>query len=202
MRGMDLPPPAPGEENYRALALANTRMTVAGDQVDRLRDPATGTAWLVEQGLAPVDGRLGEPCAVRLRDFRDCARNLLTAFAAGSEPEPEDLAALNDALTGTPAVSLLVWDKAGGPRRVESLSADHLVDTAIARLAADTADLLTSADASVLAACGAPGCIRFYLRTHASRQWCSTRCGDRVRAARHYARRTGAAEPAREGSRA
>ncbi|MHC5560905.1 CGNR zinc finger domain-containing protein (plasmid) [Kocuria sp. U4B] len=27
------------------------------------------------------------------------------------------------------------------------------------------------------------------MRTHGRRQWCSTRCGDRVRAARAYARK-------------
>jgi len=36
---------------------------------------------------------------------------------------------------------------------------------------------------------GADFCQRFFLRTHARRQWCSTRCGDRVRAARAYARK-------------
>ncbi|WP_309816129.1 CGNR zinc finger domain-containing protein [Pseudarthrobacter sulfonivorans] len=32
--------------------------------------------------------------------------------------------------------------------------------------------------------CEAESCGRFFLRTHARRQWSSTRCGDRVRAAR------------------
>ncbi|MDN5936022.1 MAG: CGNR zinc finger domain-containing protein [Nitrosospira sp.] len=31
--------------------------------------------------------------------------------------------------------------------------------------------------------------MRFLLKTHGRRQWCSTRCGDRVRAARSYARK-------------
>ncbi|MGA9832915.1 MAG: CGNR zinc finger domain-containing protein [Trebonia sp.] len=43
------------------------------------------------------------------------------------------------------------------------------------------------------APCGAHGCVRWFLRTHAARQWCSDRCGDRVRAARHYARHRGTA---------
>lgn len=32
-----------------------------------------------------------------------------------------------------------------------------------------------------------------YLLRHGRRHWCSVRCGDRARAARAYARRTGAA---------
>ncbi|GAB2883292.1 hypothetical protein GCM10022245_18400 [Streptomyces mayteni] len=43
--------------------------------------------------------------------------------------------------------------------------------------------------ADLLAACGSAPCDRFLLRTHGRRHWCSTRCGDRARAARAYARR-------------
>jgi predicted RNA-binding Zn ribbon-like protein len=39
-----------------------------------------------------------------------------------------------------------------------------------------------------LRACGAPGCMRLLLKDHPRRQWCSTRCGDRVRASRYYHR--------------
>ncbi|PNG16566.1 CGNR zinc finger domain-containing protein, partial [Streptomyces cahuitamycinicus] len=51
------------------------------------------------------------------------------------------------------------------------------------------ADLLTSPAAERLTACGSPPCNRYLLR-HGRRHWCSTRCGDRARAARAYARRT------------
>ena len=43
--------------------------------------------------------------------------------------------------------------------------------------------------ADPVAQCEATSCDRFLLRTHARRCWCSTRCGDRVRAARAYARK-------------
>jgi predicted RNA-binding Zn ribbon-like protein len=56
----------------------------------------------------------------------------------------------------------------------------------LAALAGDAIELATGDEA--LVACGAPDCIRFLVRNHGKRQWCSTRCGDRVRAARHYAR--------------
>ena len=191
MRDMDIPAPAPGEDRYRALALANTRLTLPTGPVDLLGDPAAGTEWLLSQGLAPADGQLGEPCVERLRAFREHARELLTAYATRRTPEPSQVAAVNTALTTMPATALLTWDPVEGPRRTEPHSADRIADLAIARLAADTADLLTGPDAPALAACGAPGCIRFYLRTHAARQWCGTRCGDRVRAARHYAKQTG-----------
>jgi predicted RNA-binding Zn ribbon-like protein len=34
--------------------------------------------------------------------------------------------------------------------------------------------------------------VRLLLRDHNRRRWCSTACGDRVRAARYYARHKGA----------
>jgi predicted RNA-binding Zn ribbon-like protein len=49
---------------------------------------------------------------------------------------------------------------------------------------------LTGADAAALRACAAPGCMLFYRKDHPRRAWCSPRCSNRVRAARHYARRT------------
>ncbi|TVT38825.1 hypothetical protein FNH05_24105, partial [Amycolatopsis rhizosphaerae] len=63
-----------------------------------------------------------------------------------------------------------------------------IVDHALATLAADAADLLTSPDGDRLTACGSAPCNRYLLR-RGRRHWCSTRCGDRARAARAYTRR-------------
>jgi predicted RNA-binding Zn ribbon-like protein len=63
------------------------------------------------------------------------------------------------------------------------------VEHALAVIAADAADLLTSPDAARLTAGASPPCNRFLLK-HGRRRWCSTRCGDRARATRTYARRT------------
>lgn len=60
------------------------------------------------------------------------------------------------------------------------------VDHALATLAAD-ADLLTCPDAD--RRLRPHPCNRYLLR-HGRRHWCSTRCGDRARAARAYARRS------------
>ncbi|HJF15176.1 MAG TPA: CGNR zinc finger domain-containing protein [Enteractinococcus helveticum] len=59
----------------------------------------------------------------------------------------------------------------------------------MAVLSDDAAILLAAEDGALLAQCEATPCDRFYLRTHAPRRWCSTRCGDRVRAARACARK-------------
>src|SRR5699024_1611292 len=54
------------------------------------------------------------------------------------------------------------------------------------RTGSDAAALLTGEDARLHDACQAPSCDSFFVRTHERRRWCSTRCGDRVQAARAY----------------
>jgi predicted RNA-binding Zn ribbon-like protein len=183
-------PPAPGADRYLALDFANTVLALSGGQfLDLLGSPEAAAQWLAERELVSADARLQEVCAARLRGLRDQVRALL-ASRIGALPAPsEALRVVNDALTSATAASLLHWDEAHGLHRARSHTT-QTVDHALAVLAADAADLLTGPDAERLAPCGAATCTRYLLRTHARRHWCSVRCGDRVRAARAYARRT------------
>lgn len=184
------PPPAPGAEQHPALDLANSTLTPAGGRpFDLLATPAAAEAWLAGHGLAPAGAGLQEICAGRLRALRDDVRALIGARVAGQAPPAGPLAAVNEALTRAPAAHLLRWDPARGLHREAPHPVDQIVEHALAALAADAADLLTSPDADRLTACGSAPCNRFLLR-HGRRHWCSTRCGDRARAARAYARRT------------
>ncbi|MGW1989230.1 CGNR zinc finger domain-containing protein [Embleya sp. NPDC001921] len=184
-------PAAPGAERHLALDLANTDLALPGGQeVDLLGTPASAKEWLVTRELAPPDTLLYDVCAGRLRALRDAVRTLLSSRIDDLPAPDASVRAINDALTSAPSAALLYWDEARGPYRAQAHPIDQIVDHAIAILAADAADLLTGPDAERLAPCGATSCRRFLVRTHASRQWCSVRCGDRVRAARAYARRT------------
>ncbi|GAA4614032.1 CGNR zinc finger domain-containing protein [Actinoallomurus liliacearum] len=178
----------PGERRFPALALVNTRIQRSGVPEDLLADAAAVHDWLARRDLIPADAGVDEVQAAAVRAFRESLRELLSAREGASAPPPGDLAALNAAL----AAPTVTWDD-GGPRRVRRPGPDE-VKGALADLAANAVDLLTGAEAASLASCGAHGCIRFFVRTHAARQWCSNRCGDRVRAARHYARRRAAAD--------
>ncbi|MEU4832647.1 ABATE domain-containing protein [Streptosporangium sp. NPDC023615] len=182
-------PPAPGVERYLALDLANTAFTLPGDRfADLLGTPAAAGRWLAERDLAPPDAGLQEMCAAQLRSLREQVRALLAA-RVGALPAPAGaLTAVNDALTRVPAASLLCWDPARGLYRAASHPLTRIVDHALAVLAADAADLLTGPDSGRLTACTSAPCDRYLLR-HGRRHWCSTRCGDRARAARAYARR-------------
>jgi predicted RNA-binding Zn ribbon-like protein len=185
-------PPAPGADRYRSLDFADTAATLpAGQGYDLLATPASAMRWLSGHGLTTPDVQLYEVCARRMRTLRGHLRALFAARVDGTTPTQESLHAVNAALTAVPTASLLAWDDAQGPLRVQAHPTDQVVNHALAALAADAADLLTGADADLLAACGSAPCDRFLLRTHGRRHWCSTRCGDRARAARAYARRNG-----------
>ncbi|MEV0224730.1 ABATE domain-containing protein [Streptomyces sp. NPDC050704] len=183
-------PPAPGEEQYPALALANSVIALPGGHfIDLLGTPTAANQWLVDHDLAPADAGMREMCAAQLRSLREQVRTLLASRVAALPAIPAAVTAINDAMTRVPTAPLLQWDEKNGPYRATPHPTTEIVDHALAALAADAANLLTSAAAERLTACGSTPCNRYLLR-HGRRHWCSTRCGDRARAARAYARRT------------
>ncbi|MDH6708137.1 putative RNA-binding Zn ribbon-like protein [Kitasatospora sp. MAA19] len=184
------PPPATGEQQYPSIALVNSAVTLPGGHVvDRLGTPASAEQWLLEHELAPADAGLREMCTAQVRSMREQIRTLFAARVAELPAPASALTAVNDALTRLPTARLLRWDDGNGPYRAAPHPTTEIVDHALATLAADAADLLTGPDAVRLTACGSTPCTRYLLR-HGRRHWCSTRCGDRARAARAYARRT------------
>ncbi|KAF4408529.1 ABATE domain-containing protein [Streptomyces lycii] len=184
-------PSAPGEDEHPALALANSAVALpGGHRADLLGTPAQAEQWLARRDLAPADAGLAEVCATQLRSLREQVRSLLASRVAGQPALPAAVTAVNDAMTRVPTASLLLWDEKTGPYRATPHPTTAIVEHALAVIAADAADLLTApAAAARLTACASPPCNRFLLK-HGRRQWCSTRCGDRARAARAYARRT------------
>ncbi|MET9439021.1 CGNR zinc finger domain-containing protein [Streptomyces sp. NPDC006551] len=183
-------PSAPGEAGHLALALANSAVALPGGHTaDLLGTPAQAEQWLARRGLAPVGAGLAEVCATRLRSLREQVRSLLASRVADQPALPAAVTAINGAMTRVPTASLLLWGEQTGPYRATPHPTAAIVEHALAVIAADAADLLTSPDATRLTACASPPCNRFLLK-HGRRQWCSTRCGDRARAACAYARRT------------
>lgn len=158
------PQPAEGERDFPSLALVNTRRLLPGG--------------------APADFLADE--AAELRELREAIRALFEANAAETAPPAGALAKVNEAATAAPLVTQLTWLDTG-PEQASFRTGTNS-ENALAALAADAIALLASPAAERLHACDAHGCIRWYLRSHGARQWCSTRCADRVRAARHYAR--------------
>ncbi|GAQ54457.1 CGNR zinc finger [Streptomyces acidiscabies] len=178
--------PVPGEERYVSLALVNTRYALTHGPVDLLADPDAAHLWLVRHALLPDRIALNGRQFGRLLGVRDAVRDAFTAYAARTPPPGTGLAVLNSALAAAPSTPRLTWP-AAGPRRTTDPDTGNPAAASLALLAEDTVDLLTGPDADQLTECAAQGCARWFLRSHGARRWCSTKCGNRVRAARAYA---------------
>lgn len=172
------PPPAEGEHDFRSLALVNTRRLLPGGAPADFLDDETAADWL--------GGSADAAETAKLRELREAIRALFEANATRTAPAAGALAKVNEAAAAAPLVTQLAWDDTGPTQTTRRTGTTK--GNALATLAADAIALLAGPAAARLHACGAHGCIRWYLRSHGARQWCSTRCADRVRAARHYAR--------------
>ncbi|MEU9478473.1 ABATE domain-containing protein [Streptomyces sp. NPDC048191] len=183
--------PVPGEDRYVSLALVNTRFTVSHGKVDLLDGTEAAHLWLVRHRLLPDRVEIDGGQSGRLRGLREALRALFRARVTAALPPTDALDALNAALAAAPATPRLAWTS-DGPRRADLPDAGDPAAAALSLLAEDAAELLTGADAGQLTECAAQGCARWFLRSHGARRWCTTKCGNRVRAARAYAaRKTG-----------
>lgn len=185
-------PAAPGAEEHVSLALVNSAVQLPGDKrADELGSPEQATGWLIDRGLVPADTALLSYCQNQLTGLRRDLRAVFEAQTSGAPPHQAAVDAINRALTRAPSAQLLRYAPDTGFHRVMEDPVTQLVEHAMAIIAEDAATLLSSERPGLLARCGAAPCDRFLIRTHARRHWCSTRCGDRVRAARAYARKQG-----------
>jgi predicted RNA-binding Zn ribbon-like protein len=180
----------PGERDHPSLALVNSRHNSRSGVLDHLPTPEALGEWLAwrslvaarHRGSAPVNADLDAALALR-----EATRELLVAAVEGRSPAASAVAAVNDAAASAPAAHQVRWDAEGGPVRTRSAPEATDVQRALAAIAEDAIALVCDRRDDLIA-CEAPGCVRLLLRDHPRRHWCSTRCGDRVRAARHYRR--------------
>jgi predicted RNA-binding Zn ribbon-like protein len=188
-------PPAPGADKHVSLALLNSTVLLPGEhRADELGTPEEATEWLIGHGLVAARTALLAYCQNQLAGLRGGLRLLFAAQVGGEAPPQRALDGVDRAaLAQVPSAPLLRRAPAGGFRRTPAHPVTRLVEHAMAQIAEDAATLLTGDDASRIARCEASPCDRFLLRTHARRQWCSTRCRGRVRAVRAYVRRQGRA---------
>ncbi|MEU0791476.1 CGNR zinc finger domain-containing protein [Amycolatopsis sp. NPDC005961] len=170
---------APGEERSPALALVNTRRLGAGGEVDDLAEPPAAASWL---GLPPATSLDAEDLS-RVTDLRAAVRELLAALAEDRAPSTGAVETVNAAASADAAAPQLTWPS--GPHREWHSTSPGTLSAALAALARDAIEVVTGDLGPLVRPCEAHGCVRFFFREHARRRWCSTTCGDRVRAARH-----------------
>lgn len=177
--------PAPGEDTSLALALVNTKLVGPdGGDLDLIGTPAEATRWLTDRVLG-AGTPIREADVARLAELRSAVHGLFTARADVREPDRHSVDVVNSAARAVARTPLVIWSP-DGPRREWASSKANSVDDAMARMAADAIDVVCGDRATTIRRCEAHGCVRLFLREHARRRWCSTTCGDRVRAARHY----------------
>lgn len=130
-----------------------------------------------------------------LRRLRDAARRLAARRtedprerAASAIAEAQDAVATLNACAGhAPSWPVLeFYGKSSFSVRSEATGTS--AEALLGFLAAETITLFGQGDSLDLRACLAPGCVLYFVKDHPRREWCSTACGNRARAARHYAR--------------
>lgn len=190
-------PPSPGAREHSSIDLANSEIHLPGGKsYDALSTPEATTTWLVTRGLVGDGAELQSYCQNRLIGLRSHLRKTFAARISGDAVDPRALDGINAALAAAPNTSLLHYAPGEGFFRSLEHPTTQLIEHAMSVVADDAAALLASDEARLLERCEAEPCSRFLLKTHGRRQWCSTRCGDRVRAARSYARKRAQANAA------
>jgi predicted RNA-binding Zn ribbon-like protein len=149
-----------------------------------LDDAAATARWLFQHGIR------SEPTAADLAGLarlQSTADDLLRAAIAGEAAGAGAIDHLNTCSAAAAVAPQLNWPVNGRPRMWLSTSGDsgaHVLGV----IARSVIELLTG-DRARLRVCEAHGCARVYLSASARRRWCSDACGNRVRVARHAARR-------------
>ncbi len=179
--------PAPGESVHSALALVNSRRNGPNGQIDELASTAQLCRWLTGHHVVAVQA-CDSAALHSVIALRDAVRELLRARIEGRTPDPNSLQAVNQAAAAAPTARLLDWPSVDGPSERRDCLGAGGITLARALLAENAIELVVGPTHADLRACGAPGCVRLLLKDHPRRQWCSTRCGDRVRANRYYHR--------------
>ncbi len=149
-----------------------------------LDDSGATARWLYHRGIR------SQPTGVELAELallQSTADHLLRTAVTGEAPSAGAVDHLNACSSAAAVAPQLNWPINGRPRMWLSTSGDsgaHVLGV----IARSVIELLTGERAR-LRVCEAHGCRRIYLSASARRRWCSDACGNRVRVARHAARR-------------
>ncbi|HET8527031.1 MAG TPA: CGNR zinc finger domain-containing protein [Actinomycetota bacterium] len=157
-----------------ALSLANAELRSAAD-LDRWLRTSGDTA----EHAGELSLRLGE-----FGDLRACLRELLAAAADGRPLPADAVERLNDASARIPRIARL---ESGEVNQVPVGAGP--APLVLALIAWSAMNVLGGPDRERIRRCGA--CGRFFIATRPDRVWCSDRCGNRIRVARHHARLLG-----------
>ena len=175
---------------HLAVDFLNTEVIADGQPLDKLADPDDLSVWLAaaDLGKPPVGART----LAAVKRFRGELREAVTRMADGHPPKRSVVESVNDALRrGKGALQL----HAHAHELAVAFEPDE--PDALFLVARAAADFLASAEPKRIRRCEGTNCILLFYDTTKSgtRRWCSMAgCGNRMKAALHYARRRGAEE--------
>lgn len=174
------------------IELGNTAYAVRGRPRDGLQTQEHLAAWLRDTrprlALPLQDTDIEGVTAhdlTRARELRDAIRSLAAAVVDHRDADPDAVAALNRNARDT-----LWWrEMRTTPEPHAAVCTDgRRVAAVLTAVAEDAIDLFTGPMRHEVRACHGPGCRLYFVRDNARRAWCSAGCGNRARAARHYAK--------------
>lgn len=174
----------------KAVRLINTVWADRAGVHDSLETLAHLQQWAAAAGVG--DGQVDESDLDLARELRDALRRL--AADATHDDRPGAMSADIDTQAALAVTNRFVADCTpvlrhepgqGYSRGWREVGASSF-RRELAALALEGADLLAG---QVLRACGGPGCVLYFDRSHSRREWCSAECGNRARVARHYRRK-------------
>lgn len=205
-----------------ALDLVNTVICrdPGTEAVDLISQPHRWGQWLDYQwlrlepivGLAPTEYMRSRECLHRVRELRDAARVVINAarLDRSGSPNPRtttEVTTVNGAEGHTPGHAAVMVASTASMSTASMTTATvgldrHLqpaqleIEALLRALAVSTVRLATSAQATAIRECQAPGCGLMFVPRHPARRWCSSwTCGNRTRAANHYQRRRVPTDP-------
>ena len=182
----ELLPPLLGEP--LSVELANTLFALRREPQDGLVDAAGYDRWLTAIGdrlLVDPHPSLAAATHEAVRLLRDAVRVLFTARDGEAAPDAAAVAVVNDAAALAPSW-LALTEGAPSDRCMRTAAGpEHRL---LSAFATDAVEVMSSP--VPVAKCPAEGCLLFFVKNHPRRSCCSTRCANRIRAARHYARKS------------
>lgn len=166
-----------------AIEFANTRRARRGAAIELLPDDEALTAWTRQNLGRDLTGRLRAGDRDRFLALRDAVRAVAAAISNEQHEPVDEVARLNAAAAVAPT-----WPELVDGHAVQRTAATE-VDAVLAVLAASAIEVFGGAQREQVRACGRwPLCVRFFVKNHPRRGYCSSACANRARAMRHHDR--------------
>ncbi|MEV1174054.1 ABATE domain-containing protein [Nonomuraea sp. NPDC049784] len=163
--------------------------------IDKLSDVDGMTAWVRTHAADLGDFSVTEELRQETVRLRQAVRALLARAVAPAPPSRADASSLpgfeesltlvNATALAAPTAPQLHWDDEPSLVTAPAMETDPGARLR-GRLASAAMEFLAGPERPLLRTCQAPRCVLYFVKEHPRQEWCSTACGNRARAARHY----------------